>query len=182
VPLYLAVSSPRIHRLAGRIADGAIVLVGVDPSFLRASRRELETGAGARGLADFRVVCWTPCSIQADGAAARRAVKAHVARVLKRRLPFELDDEMQAVATRVRERYAYYEHMRPGTAHGEPVPDALVERFAIAGTPAEAEAQLRRLAASGLVDEIALIPHTSRADERAGVVRAVGAMVPGLAG
>src|SRR5919199_3319308 len=27
VPIFIAVSSPRIHRLAGRVADGAIVLV-----------------------------------------------------------------------------------------------------------------------------------------------------------
>jgi 5,10-methylenetetrahydromethanopterin reductase len=81
----------------------------------------------------------------------------------------------------VRERYAYYEHMLPGSAHAEPVPDALVERFAIAGTPAEARAQLRRLAASGLVDEIALIPHTSLPEQRLEVIRAVGEMLPALA-
>ena len=95
IPIYLAVSSPKIHRLAGKIGDGAIVLVGVDPHFLQASRRELEAGAKEAGttLKDkkFRVVCWTPCSILDDGRAARRAVKAHVARILKRKLPFELD-------------------------------------------------------------------------------------------
>src|SRR5207248_1262880 len=40
IPIYVAVSGPRIHRLAGRIADGAIVLVGTDPRLLAASRRE----------------------------------------------------------------------------------------------------------------------------------------------
>ena len=75
IPVYPAVSSPKIHRLAGKIGDGAIVLVGVDPQFLHASRRELEAGAAEAGttLKDkgFRVVCWTPCSILDDGHAAR---------------------------------------------------------------------------------------------------------------
>ncbi len=45
IPIYPAVSGPKIHRLAGKVGDGAIVLVGVDPHFLQASRRELEAGA-----------------------------------------------------------------------------------------------------------------------------------------
>jgi 5,10-methylenetetrahydromethanopterin reductase len=176
-PVYVAVSSPRIHRLAGRVADGAIVLVGTDPAFLAASRRELQTGADQAERRVGRVVCWTPCSVQADGSAARAAVKAHVARVLNRPLPFELDRATQQVVEEVRERYAYYEHMQPGTAHGEVVPDDLVERFAVAGSPAEARAQIERLAASGLVDEIAIIPHAAEASEREQIIREVGHML-----
>jgi 5,10-methylenetetrahydromethanopterin reductase len=182
VPVYVAVSGPRIHRLAGRLADGAIVLVGTDPSLLAASRQALEAGAAevGRDLAaeGFRVVCWTPCSIQEDGRAAREAVKAHVARVLKRELPFPLDPEAMAVVRRIREEYEYYQHMVVGTEHGSPVPDDLVERFAVAGTPAEACAQLERLAASGLVDEIAIIPHTPDPADRERIIRLVGELIP----
>src|SRR5271166_2079274 len=39
IPIYPAVSSPKIHRLAGKIGDGVIVLVGTDRDFLAASRR-----------------------------------------------------------------------------------------------------------------------------------------------
>jgi 5,10-methylenetetrahydromethanopterin reductase len=159
------------------VADGAIVLVGTDPAFLSASRRELEAGANSAGRALGRVVCWTPCSVQADGAAARAAVKAHVARVLNRPLPFELDPATQRVVEEVRERYAYYEHMQPGTAHGEVVPDDLVERFAVAGTPSEARAQIERLATSRLVDEIAIIPHAAEAADREHIIREVGHMI-----
>jgi 5,10-methylenetetrahydromethanopterin reductase len=186
VPFYLAVSSPKIHRLAGKIADGAIVLVGTDRRFLEGSRRELEAGAAEAGRdlkADgFRVVCWTPCSIQDDGRAARRAVKAHVARVLKRKLPFELDAATMEIARKIRENYEYYEHMVVGTAHGEVVPDELVESFAIAGTPKEAREQFERLAATGLVDEIAIIPHTPDPAERERIIRVVGEMIPNLNG
>ena len=180
IPIYPAVSSPKIHRLAGRIGDGAIVLVGTDPQFLQASRRELEAGAAEAGRnlkADgFRVVCWTPCSIQDDGRAARRAVKSHVARILKRKLPFELDAATMDVVRKIREQYEYYEHMVVGTAHGDVVSDELVERFAVAGTPSEARAQFECLAATGLVDEIAVIPHTHDPVERERVIRLVGEM------
>ena len=178
IPVYPAVSSPKIHRLAGKVGDGVIVLVGTDPDFLKASRRELEAGAAEAGrnlkAEGYRVVCWTPCSIQDDGRAARSAVKAHVARVLKRKLPFELDPPTMEVVRKIREHYEYYEHMVVGTAHGDLVPDELVERFAVAGTPKEARAQLERLAASGLVDEIAIIPHTQDPAQRERTIRLVG--------
>jgi 5,10-methylenetetrahydromethanopterin reductase len=181
VPVYIAVSGPRIHRLAGRIADGAIVLVGTDPGLLAASRRELEAGAAETGrdlrAEGFKVVCWTPCSIQDDGRAAREAVKAHVARVLKRDLPFALDEDTMEAVRQIRHDYEYYRHMVVGTEHGGPVPDSLVEKFSIAGTPAEARAQLERLAASGLVDEIALIPHTPNPAWRERIIRLVAEMI-----
>lgn len=182
IPVYPAVSSPKIHRLAGKIGDGAIVLVGVDPHFLQASRRALEAGANEAGttLKDkkFRVVCWTPCSILDDGQAARRAVKAHVARILKRKLPFDLDEQAMEVVNKIRQEYEYYEHMVVGTAHGDSVPDEMVERFAIAGTPKEAQEQIERLAASDLVDEIAIIPHTRDPKDRDRIIRLVGDMIP----
>jgi 5,10-methylenetetrahydromethanopterin reductase len=180
VPIHVAVSSPRIHRLAGRVADGAIVLVGIDRAFLEASRHELEAGAAETGrdlVADgFRVVCWTPCSIQDDGKAARSAVKAHVARVLKRPLPFEMSPAEMEIVRKIREDYEYYEHMVVGTQHGEVVTDELAEKFAICGTPAEARDQLERLAATGLVDEIAIIPHSQNPADRERIIRQVGEM------
>jgi 5,10-methylenetetrahydromethanopterin reductase len=185
IPVYPAVSSPKIHRLAGKVGDGAIVLVGVDPQFLKASRQELEAGAAEAGTTlkakNFRVVCWTPCSILDDGRAARSAVKAHVARVLKRKLPFELDAATMDVVNKIRQQYEYYEHMVVGTHHGEVVTDELVERFAIAGTPKEARDQLERLAASGLVDEIAIIPHVQDPRDRDRIIRLVGEMIPASA-
>lgn len=186
IPQYPAVSSPNIHRLAGRVGDGAIVLVGTDPGFLRASRQEIEAGAAEAGrdlaAEGFRTVCWAPCAINEDGKAARAAVKAHVSRILKRKLPFELDEETMEVVRRIREQYEYYEHMVPGTAHGEVVPDSLVEKFAVAGTPTEVQEQLERLTATGIVDEIAIIPHTQVPAEREHTIRLVGEMIPRLQG
>ena len=54
----------------------------------------------------------------------------------------------------------------------------MVERFAIAGTPNEAQEQIERLAASGLVDEIAIIPHTQDPRDRDRIIKLVGDMIP----
>ena len=47
----------------------------------------------------------------------------------------------------------------------------------MAGTLAEAREQIERLAATGLVDEIAIIPHTAEPVERERIIRQVGAMM-----
>ena len=72
LPVYVAASAPRITRLAGRIADGVILLVGTDPTFVENALATLEEGAreAGRTLADVHVVLWTPTAVAAD---ARRA-------------------------------------------------------------------------------------------------------------
>ena len=107
----------------------------------------------------------------------RDAVKAHVARILKRRLPFELDPDIMEVVRKIRATYEYYRHMVPGSAHSEIVPDDLVEKFAIAGTPTEAREQVRRLAEAGVVDEIAIIPHAQQPRDRERTIRLIAAMI-----
>jgi alkanesulfonate monooxygenase SsuD/methylene tetrahydromethanopterin reductase-like flavin-dependent oxidoreductase (luciferase family) len=56
----------------------------------------------------------------------------------------------------------------------------VVERFAIAGAPAEARGQMERLVSTGLVDETAIIPHTQEPVERERILRLVGEMIPDL--
>ena len=113
-------------------------------------------------------------------AARLQLPRATVARVLKRDLPFPMSDEDMAVVREIREQYEYYEHMVAGTPHGEIVPDSLVEKFAVAGTPIEAREQLQRLAATGLVDEIAIIPHAHDPADRERTIRTVGEILRDL--
>ena len=169
VPIYIAGSGPRILRLAGKIADGVIMLAGVAPAFIRGAIREVREGARSVGRDlerdGFKYVLWTPCSINEDGGAARSAVKAHVARVLKRPLPFSLNKEDEAAVREIYAQYEYYQHMAVGTRHGKLVPDALVNEFAIAGTVDECVEQLRRIHHVG-IDQLAIIPHTHNPSDR----------------
>jgi len=184
IPLFIAGSGPRILGLAGEIADGAIILVGTAPEQVRAAIaciHEAAEGAGRDLNADgFRFVLWAPCSISKDGTAARDFVKSHVARVLKRPLPFALNAEDQAVVDEVYRRYEYYQHMVVGAGHSEIVPERIVSKFAIAGTVADCREQVRALEDTGL-HQIAIIPHTpdpaSRRDMVATFAREVMAAV-----
>src|SRR6201987_4208296 len=57
-PVYLLAAGPRMIELAGEVADGAFLMVGLDPAALRAALNHLEAGAGRSGrcLAGFQEV------------------------------------------------------------------------------------------------------------------------------
>jgi len=57
-PVYLLAAGPRMIELAGEVADGAFLMVGLHPAAIRAARRHLEDGArrAGRPLAGFPVV------------------------------------------------------------------------------------------------------------------------------
>jgi 5,10-methylenetetrahydromethanopterin reductase len=57
-PVYLLAAGPRMVELAGEVADGAVLMVGIHPDAVRAARRHLEAGArrSGRSLAGFRVI------------------------------------------------------------------------------------------------------------------------------
>ena len=57
-PVYLLAAGPRMVELAGEVADGAVLMVGLHRDAVRAARRHLEIGArrAGRSLARFPVV------------------------------------------------------------------------------------------------------------------------------
>ncbi len=174
IPVYIAGSGPKILALAGKIPDGAIILVGTAPEQVQAAIACIQAAGKEAGrdldAEGFRYVLWAPCSISEDGSAARDFVKSHVARVLKRPLPFAMNDEDQAVVDEVYRQYEYYSHMVVGAKHSEIVPERLVSKFAIAGTVEECRAQVQALKEQTSLHQIAIIPHTPDAADRAGLV------------
>jgi len=57
-PVYLLAAGPRMIELAGEVADGAFLMVGLHSAAVRAALRHLEQGAAraSRSLRDFPVV------------------------------------------------------------------------------------------------------------------------------
>jgi 5,10-methylenetetrahydromethanopterin reductase len=57
-PVYLLAAGPRMVELAGEVADGAVLMVGLHRDSIRAARQHLEIGArrSGRSLADFCTV------------------------------------------------------------------------------------------------------------------------------
>jgi 5,10-methylenetetrahydromethanopterin reductase len=171
VPVYVAASAPRILELSGRVADGVIMLVGTDPRFVTAALERVEAGArqSGRTLDDLDIILWTPTSIDQDGGTARDLVRAHVARVLIRPLPAELDPATTKRIDAIRESYDYYKHMETAADHADLVPDDLVGSFALAGTVDDCRIQYQRLAQLPL-DEICIVPYTTSDTDRGGLL------------
>ena len=73
-PVFMTAAGPRMVELAGEVADGALLLVGLHPKSVEAARRRLETGAAraGRSLDGFQKIFITPTTVSDDGPAARR--------------------------------------------------------------------------------------------------------------
>jgi 5,10-methylenetetrahydromethanopterin reductase len=77
-PVYLLAAGPRMIELAGEVADGAFLMVGLDPAAVAAARRHLEVGAkrSGRSLAGFPVVFVTTIGLGPDAAVGARWVRS----------------------------------------------------------------------------------------------------------
>jgi 5,10-methylenetetrahydromethanopterin reductase len=180
VPIYIAASAPKILRMAGRIADGVIILVGTAPQFIRAALDTVAAGAAEAGRSesDIHTVLWTPTAIQDDGDRARSLVRAHVSRVVIRPLPAEVDPAMQQAVDRIRSQYDYYQHMVPDAEHAALVPDELVDMFALAGTPDECAERLASITVSG-IDQVSIVPFVPAGTSREPTIKTFAALMEG---
>jgi 5,10-methylenetetrahydromethanopterin reductase len=73
-PIFMTAAGPRMVELAGEVADGALMLVGLHPESVAAANRRLQVGAerGNRDLDNFQTIYITPTTVDEDGASARR--------------------------------------------------------------------------------------------------------------
>lgn len=180
VPIYIAASAPKILTLTGRIADGCIMLVGTDPSFVQGGLERVAAGAeeAGRSLDDLKIVLWTPTAIdEEDGTRARDLVRAHVARIVIRPLPFEMPEEDMAAVEHIRETYDYYHHMDTEAGHADLVPDSLVDRFALAGTADECRERVAEFAGLG-IDQISIIPFVPSGGDRGRTMELFSKILP----
>jgi len=81
VPVYLLAAGPRMVELAGEVADGAFLMVGLHPASVRAAFRHLEAGArrAGRSLAGFPVVFVVTLGLGPDAEAGARWVRSSFA-------------------------------------------------------------------------------------------------------
>lgn len=73
-PVFLTAAGPRMVELAGEVADGALMLVGLHSRAVASARQRLEIGAArsGRSLQGFQTIFITPTTISHDSAVARR--------------------------------------------------------------------------------------------------------------
>ena len=155
--LVLGTRSPGMMRLAGELADR--VLVGArywSPAQAAEYRGWLAEGAARAGRRseDVEVSPRLTVCISDDGDLARRSVKRYVAHYLSLLRPADLNlppgfiDQVDEVLAQARGWYFDHDRYDPPELFTL-IDDALVERFAVAGTPAECVTQLRRVADLG---------------------------------
>src|SRR3990172_7064966 len=74
IPVYLLAAGPRMVELAGEVADGALLLVGLHARAVAAARQHLEAGArpAGRSLSGFHTIFIVPIALEERLEAARR--------------------------------------------------------------------------------------------------------------
>ncbi len=150
VPIYIAVSQQRMCELAGRLADGAIVMGPAQSDLLRSQVEWIAGGlqAAGRDRKDIEVEFMATVAPEPDDV---RSWASTQARLLGhyRELPDSLLRFRDEIA-RSAESYDYTEHLSTHAAHGAAVSDDLVRALAIVGKPEDWAARLRELHATGI--------------------------------
>lgn len=151
VPIFIAASQPKTLALAGRLADGVIVMGPADAAFAASQLAIVRQAAAEAGRpADEPFIdLWATVSLQADRQRALDDVRSWAssqARWLHRfaALPPSLErfrDELR----RADQAYDFHEHLSLRAAHRGAVSDALADALAIAGDAAACAERLRAL-------------------------------------
>ncbi|MBW6434359.1 LLM class flavin-dependent oxidoreductase [Actinoplanes hulinensis] len=161
LPIYLAGVGPAMVALAGEVADGWIAHELCPSTELRERiRPALQSGLARRAApssssAGFDIVAAACCSVDPDPAVARRRAANVVGFYASVRSYADMfgaagfADVCAAASEALRSG-------RPADSLGDLIPDAMVDAFTIAGTPAHCAARI--LEYDGLADAIKLSP------------------------
>jgi 5,10-methylenetetrahydromethanopterin reductase len=161
VSIYLAAEGPRTLELAGRVADGVIVGLGLTPEVIRLSLAAIERGAKASGraLGDLDVWWFAKTNVADTRRAAVDPIKMALAASANHAFRFTLEGkgvppELHEKIRALQRAYDAHQHEIEGAANAQltdrwGLTDFLVDRFAFAGTPEACAAQIRRAMDAG---------------------------------
>jgi probable F420-dependent oxidoreductase len=157
IPIYTAGVNPRMIETAGRVADGLLGHTLFSPRYItEVVRPALERGAlhAERDPADVTLATYTLAVADADEERARRDAAAMIAFYGSVKSYGRLFD-VCGFPNEAKAMQAAFA-ARDLKAMIGAVSDAMVDEFALAGTPAQVRDRLRRF--DGIVDEVALFP------------------------
>ena len=80
IPIYVAATGPKMQSLAGELADGVIVVTGLEPGLVRATLARIAEGAerAGRRVEDLDICFGTYAHVASDRREAARIVKPYV--------------------------------------------------------------------------------------------------------
>jgi 5,10-methylenetetrahydromethanopterin reductase len=186
IPLYIAARGPQTLKLAGEIADGAIIGALSSPAGVRYALDQVAQGAAlARRRPDaVDTVAWLYTCIADDPEAARQAVGRLVVNTLQ-----NSRDILEQIGVRLPTELAAL-FARTGWSQALPVvaeaarllPAEIIDQFSLTGTVAQVARKLEGILDAG-VREVAILPFAASGSDKLEVVRRFRAEVlPAVAG
>ena len=157
-PVLMTAAGPRMVELAGEVADGALLLVGLHPKAVNAARRRLEIGAArsGRSLNGFQTIFITPTTVSDDGPAARRFPQLRF-RPDQPYLKYPSDSNL----VWLREAGIDLADDFVPESISNTQADEICDAFGLFGTPEECRARLQRARDESGIDHVFIFPtHT----------------------
>ncbi|HEX9519999.1 MAG TPA: LLM class flavin-dependent oxidoreductase [Streptosporangiaceae bacterium] len=161
IPVFISASGPKTLELAGRIADGVILLVGLFPEALKWAISHVARGAEAVGRPRPHVAVFAYGAVDEDEDAALHTARS-IAAWFPQTAPHicDLAGLPHDVADRVRAGYQGGEFQEAAAAAGE-LPDEYVRKVALAGSRERAAGQIRAALEAG-ADSVHVFPLGNR--------------------
>jgi 5,10-methylenetetrahydromethanopterin reductase len=157
IPVYVSASGPKTLELAGEIADGVILLVGLFPDALAWALEHVDRGAARAGRSRPHVAVFAYGAIDDDEDAALASARS-IAAWFPQTAPVicELAGLPPSLIEQVRERYAGGEFQEAEEA-ARLLPDEFVRAVALAGDARQARERIDAVAGSG-ADSVHVFP------------------------
>lgn len=162
VPLLLAATGPRNLRLAGALADIAMLQVGVNPVAVRWAIDHVRTGAQQAGRdpddVEIALFCgmWVSDDLGEARAESRWAAACaanHLEDVMRRNPEHGMPEELGRVVLARTQHYDYYAgHLDSSAEHTGYLTDELIDDFAITGPAERCLERIRELAELGVAE------------------------------
>jgi 5,10-methylenetetrahydromethanopterin reductase len=167
VPIFGAASGPKMTQLVARIADGAILLQGIADDLLDRAHQWLDEGAASAGrdLSALEVACWVPLGLDDDPERARDQVRVRVAGAIMNTNADWFEGAEREAVLAVQGSYKDFQHAGANADHASILPDRIVDRYAIAGTPEGVREGLARVMRRPDLDHVILTPQASADDK-----------------
>ena len=162
IPICVTAEGPRMLRLAGQIGDQVLIGTGVTADIVEASLRELNAGAREAGRnPDELEIWWAPRLSIAE--TTEKAVKNIMASIASSgnhalRSGFAGKQVPERLKEKIRRFHQEYDYAQHGVKTGKNaqlveqlgLTEYFLERFAVAGSPADIVTRIRALAGLGL--------------------------------
>lgn len=178
IPVFISASGPRTLELAGEIADGVILLVGLFPEALAWALEHIDRGAAKAGRDRPHVTVFAYGAIDDDEDRALESARS-IAAWFPQTAPVicQLAGLPSSLIEDVKTRYAGGEFQEAAAA-ARLLPDEFIRRVALAGDADRARGSIAAVMGAG-ADSVSVFP---LGDGRMQTVRAFAGCVGGLIG